>query len=163
MPSHKEILQARVEIAERAVRDAGSEVERLGGQVKAEQKAIDELTAQYEAACRQVATGASGDPASILAQRSERSHRLRGLEALYQEASAAFTPLHNEHRAAQEAMVLQLGLEERERLEGVIADAQRNRDTAKTAFDVAEKALGNAVWARTHFLRQLELKTQGRA
>lgn len=163
MPSHKEILQKRLDSAQRAVSEASSEVERLDIQIKAERKTIDELTAKYDIVCRQIATGASGDPSTILAERDRHSHRLRGLEALYGEATAAIMPLHHEHQAAQKAMNAELDREERERLEAVIVEANRKRDDAKAVFDRAEKTVNDAVWARTRFLRQLELKAQQRA
>lgn len=163
MPSHKEILQKRVAETERCYLEADREIGRLTKEIAAERETIARIEAQYEEQCRLLAQGADANPAASLAEKDRRSHRMHGLEILLQAATAAFEPLHAQHHEAQSALQMHLEAEERERLESAIADANKKRDIAQAAFKEAEQALAMVVRARTQFLRQLELKAQGRA
>lgn len=163
MPSHREILQTNLDKTAHAYREAVEESTRLDAQLKADRNAIDELNDRYNTACRQLATGAAAEPAAILAERDRRSHKLRGLETLFAEATASIAPLDSEHQKAQRAMQEEFDREERERLEAVIADAQGKTDAAQAALNEAQKAQFAAVSARSRFLRQQELKARATA
>lgn len=161
MPSHKELLQKRFDSAEHAFFEAANETTRLEGQLRAERKAIDELTDKYNTACRQLATGAAGvEPATILAVRDRRSHRLRGLEVLYEEAKDALKPLHDERQAAGQALQAELDRGEIERLTAAVAATNKELDDAKDAQNAADqrhRAAGHALWL---FQKSLELKAK---
>lgn len=156
MPSHKEILQARVAEAEEKQRAVSAEEERLRSQVNETTRQIAEAQERYEKACLAAAQGTNGeDAASVLAERDRHSHRLRGLEQLYKSALDAHQTASLNLTDAQVALNVQLDLEEGERLKSVIADAEKKRDSAKAAHDQAVAAVNNALWAHRQFLVKL--------
>lgn len=164
MATHKETLQAAVDAAQKEHSTAANEESRLRGELNAERSAIETLETKYSDACRAVASGDSkADPATILAERDRRRHRLTGLEQLHKTALDASQAASVHMQAAQIALQEQLDVEERERLEAVITAAQKKRSEAQAALNAADAELSAAAWARRQFLHQQELKTQARA
>lgn len=161
--TNKELLQRRYDEIEHRYREAAEKADHLGAQVRAEKKAIDDLNAQYETACRRFASGEEAQIAPIIAEKDRRGDRLRGLEALFNEAAEAIKPLHDENVVAARALQEEVDRLELARLEAAIADANRQIDAAQAALNEARKVGNAAVYERTKFLRHLELKANGRA
>jgi len=164
MPSHREILQDRVAAAERDNKAATEEEARLRNETKTVRAAMDALTGRYEIACRALAEGTTAeDPASLLAERDRHGHRLRGLEQLHQQAIAAGQRTAAVLAEATSALQAQQDVEELNRLTAAIVDAEQKYSEALAALKEAEAALNTVKWTKRNFMRQMELKAQGRA
>lgn len=168
--TNKDLLQRRYDEAEHKFREAADKADHLAAQVKTERQAIEELNIKYDAACRRFASGEAAEIAPIVAERDRRSDRLRGLESLYNEASAAVKPLHDANVGAARALQEELDRLELARLDAAITDAKATQNAAQTALNEAGKALTAVVWARSEFLRKRDnmtrrehLEAQGRA
>jgi hypothetical protein len=85
------------------------------------------------------------------------------MEMLLEEAHTALKPLADEHAAASLALQDENDREQRQQLEDAITEATQKLGAAKAASNDAQKVLDAAVWARSRFLRQLDLRAQGRA
>ena len=163
MPSHKESLQKRVAETERDYLATLNEANRLHEELTNERRAVADLDAKYEAACRSVAQGRKDDPAAILAERDRRRHRILGLESLEKEANTSFQEASAAHQTAQRTLQTQLDVEKREELEQAMRDCQAKVKAADDAMKAAQQELSAASWARTRFLRELELRSSNRA
>lgn len=171
MPSHREILQSRVDEATRAYQATAAEETAARSALTATKEAIAALNQRYEVACVAVAKGEKAeDPASLQAERDSHGHRLRGLEKLHKAALDAAQAASEKLRAASSALQAESDREELERLEDAIVQARRNWDEANAAVNIAQVALNNAVWAASRFReklqpsgRELALRAQGRA
>jgi hypothetical protein len=165
MPSHREILQARLSEAEAAHRATSSEVERVGGELKTAQASIDSLQARYEKACRAIAEGdpKAEDPAGLLAQRDRESHRVRGLQVLHREALDVDQRAAETLQQASLALLAQNDAEELEKLEAAVTDSKKKMDEAQTALDEAMKSNRAAVWTKDQFRKKLERQARARA
>jgi hypothetical protein len=154
----KDQLQREFDSAEHVYREMAESCSRLDAQVRGERRAIDDLTAKYDAACRQLAIGEDTETASILSERERHAHKLRGLEALLKESNERLQPLHAAQEAAARALQAELDREEMERLEAVLVDACAKRDAAEAALNEAEKAVRSASYLKEQFRRKLELR-----
>jgi hypothetical protein len=158
----KDSLQRDFDGCEHIFNEAAEESNRLAGQVRAEQKAIDELTAQYDTACRQFASGDAAEIAPIVAELERRKDRLRRLELLHKEAADRVPELHAAQEAAARALLDETERLEIERLDAVISAAKAERDKQLAALNSAEQAVRNAVWALSNLRRKRELRDKER-
>lgn len=162
--SQKELLQNAVAKAEGEYRAAAAEEERLRLDLKATRDKVATLQQRYDRACVDAAQNVKGDdPVAIAAERDQHSHRIRGLETLHKQAADAHQAASMKLNEAGSALQAQLDAEEEQRLNQAVAEATGERDSAKAAFDAAERARGQAVWARDRFRRELDLKQREQA
>jgi hypothetical protein len=138
---------------------SSKDLEKVTDDLASERRTIDAIEKQYSEACVLAARGdTKADPAAILAEKDRRSHRIKGLEQLVSQGSAALALLTPEYRGAQVAVADAQNALKLEQLEAEITEAQAKRHIANVALSEAERVLSVAVYARTMFLRH-----QGRA
>lgn len=162
MPSHRELLQARVAEAEKEHLAASREEERLRLDLNTEREAIATLQSRYEAACLAMAQGIAKaeDPATLLAERDRRGHRAHGLQQLHAKALDTSQASSTRLAEAQKALQRESDREEYQRLSAVIDEAEKRRKSAQEALAAADAEVNRAVAAQKNFLNHLQYQGQ---